>query len=158
MSVMIKPVAAGTLAASISVTCLMVAARPFGAIDAPWINDLALWLHAAGLILALSATTLSDQQVRVDVFYQRWSGRRQVVNLAGVILLLLPALALLLFVSVPYAWRSILIVESSAEEGGMPGLFLVKACLPLGLCLLAWAAWLRYGRLDRGAAKNGPNH
>ncbi len=94
--------------------------------------------NATMFMLSLAWVLGLDGHVRVDVFYRRWSARRQaVVNLLGTVCLLWPVCAYLVVESLDYvavAWR---VQEGSREPGGMPGVYLVKTLIPVAAALLA---------------------
>ena len=89
-----------------------------------------LYLHALVFLVA-AATTLSDEgHVRVDIFYGRWSARRQaLVDLGGSLLLLLPFALFIAGVSLDYvadAWQR---RETSTEAGGLGIVYLLKSLM-----------------------------
>jgi TRAP-type mannitol/chloroaromatic compound transport system permease small subunit len=76
--------------------------------------------------------------VRVDIFYAEASPRgRALVDLVGTLLLLLPFMLTLLWLSVPYALRSWVIMERSQETGGLPLVFVLKTLIPVFALLMA---------------------
>lgn len=106
-----------------------------------WIalQEAVIYLHAAIFLLGIAYTLKHDAHVRVDIFYARLGPKgRTLVDVIGAVVLLLPAAALLLWSSWGYVAVSWSIREHSHEAGGLPGVFLLKALLPLaaGLVLL----------------------
>jgi TRAP-type mannitol/chloroaromatic compound transport system permease small subunit len=99
--------------------------------------------------------------VRVDIFYADAAPRtRAIVDLLGALLLLLPFVGVLGWVSLPYVARSWAILERSREASGLPLVFLLKTLIPLFALLLALQglaqaarAWLT---LMRGAPPPEP--
>jgi TRAP-type mannitol/chloroaromatic compound transport system permease small subunit len=76
--------------------------------------------------------------VRVDIFYADASARaKALVELIGALLLLLPFMLVLLYLSAPYATRSWMILEHSQETSGLPIVFLLKTLIPLFAILMA---------------------
>jgi TRAP-type mannitol/chloroaromatic compound transport system permease small subunit len=76
--------------------------------------------------------------VRVDIFYGGMSERAKArVDLVGALGLLLPFMATLAWLSVPYVARSWAILERSPEVGGLPLVWLLKTAIPLFAVLLA---------------------
>lgn len=99
-------------------------------------QEFMLYLHGGLFMLAGGYTLLRDGHVRVDIFYGAASPKRQaMVNLFGTYALLLPAMALLFYVSWPVVGQSWAIVETSQEDSGMP-VFLLKTLLLLFPALL----------------------
>ena len=75
-------------------------------------------------------TLLHNDHVRVDVFYRPASHRFKAwVDLFGSLLLMLPVLGLVFFVSYEYVIDSWTRLEESREAGGLPGLFLLKSVI-----------------------------
>ncbi len=94
--------------------------------------------HATLIMLAAAWTLKAGGHVRVDVFYAHAGARtRALIDLAGSLLLLLPFMLVLLWLSAPYAARSWAILEGSQEVGGLPLVFLLKTLLPLFALLMA---------------------
>ncbi|MGB1581882.1 MAG: TRAP transporter small permease subunit, partial [Nevskiales bacterium] len=109
------------------------------------------YLHAMVFMLAAAYTLQNDGHVRVDIFYGRWPAlRRAWVDMLGSLLLLLPfALSLMAF-SWAYVGASWAQLETSAEPGGLPFVYLLKtlilimgAQLALQAIAQALKAWQR---------------
>lgn len=118
--------------------CLVVALRygfSFGSIA---LQETVAYLHASCFMLGAAYTLQCDQHVRVDIFYRRFSPRRQAtVNLAGCLLFLLPFAGLILLGSLDYVQQAWHIRERSADAGGLPLVYALKTLIPLlGLTLL----------------------
>jgi len=124
------------LAALLSVELCVVLLRYGLGTGSVWFQDLAAYLFATLVLLGLPVALADDRHVRVDVLRERQSLRtRHRVDVAGLTLLLLPALLLTLYHVAPdvlYAWS---IREGSRETGGLGGVYLVKTVLPIS-CLL----------------------
>jgi len=114
-----------------------------------WLQESITWMHAAVFMLGAAYTLEQDQHVRVDVFYRGLSERgKAVVDIAGVLLLLLPLMVFFLWQSWDYVETSWRIRESSGEAGGLPYPWtpLLKSCLlimPAAVALQALALLLR---------------
>jgi TRAP-type mannitol/chloroaromatic compound transport system permease small subunit len=97
-----------------------------------WLTESILYAHAALFMLAAAWTLHEGGHVRVDVFYTEASPRRKaLVDLCGALLLLLPFMLVLAWLSFPYVARSWEILERSRETSGLPGVFLLKTLIPL---------------------------
>ncbi|MGC2115849.1 MAG: C4-dicarboxylate ABC transporter permease, partial [Pseudolabrys sp.] len=71
-------------------------------------------------------------------FYADASARsKALVELIGALLLLLPFMLVLIWLSVPYAARSWAILEHSQETSGLPIIFALKTLIPLFALLMA---------------------
>lgn len=120
-------------------------------------QELVMYLHAFVLLCAAATTLASDGHVRVDIFYARWSeSRRGLINLAGTLLLLMPVMLFVLFISWDYVGHAWARREASAEPGGLAWVYLLKSLILLFAVQMllqgavqavqAWQVW-------RGAAE-----
>jgi TRAP-type mannitol/chloroaromatic compound transport system permease small subunit len=117
---------------------VLVVARYIFDLGSIWLTESVTYGHATLIMLAAAWTLSAGGHVRVDVFYAHASARtRAIVDLLGSLLLLLPFMLMLLWLSVPYAARSWAILERSQEVGGLPLVFLLKSLLPLFALLMA---------------------
>ena len=96
-----------------------------------------LYLHAAIFMLGAGYTLAIDQHVRVDVFYSKLTeAKRRVIDIAGHLFLLIPAMLALLY----WSWASVLnswsILEGPISVGGLQAVFLMKSLTPLFCALL----------------------
>jgi TRAP-type mannitol/chloroaromatic compound transport system permease small subunit len=107
----------------------------FGSI---WLSETVIYAHAALFLLAAAWTLQTGGHVRVDVFYAQASPRtRAWIDLLGALLLLLPFMLVLLWLSLPFAQRSWMILERSQEASGLPLVFVLKSFVPLFAALMA---------------------
>jgi TRAP-type mannitol/chloroaromatic compound transport system permease small subunit len=121
----------------VAVTCLVVVLRYFFGTGRIWLQESITWMHAAVFLLGAAYALRTSDHVRVDVFYRRASSRaRAWIDLLGVLLLLAPTCAFLLYASYDYVLASWQIRESSREAGGLRGLYLLKSLIPLAAVLL----------------------
>lgn len=101
-----------------------------------WMQELYVWTHATIFMLGAGYTLLHDGHVRIDLIYRTASVRyKALVNILGSLFLALPLLYLLLVRSTPMVERSFQSLEKSAEAGGLPALYILKAVIPL-FCIL----------------------
>lgn len=101
-----------------------------------WLQELYVWAYAIVFMAGAGYTLLHGGHVRVDIFYAVASPRKKAwVDLIGTAVFLLPWLAILAWTAWPYVGASWAISEPSAQTGGMPALYLLKAVL-LVFCLL----------------------
>ncbi len=123
--------------AMVLVTCLVVLARYLFNVGSIGLQESVLYMHGAVFMLGIAYTLNSNAHVRVDVFYERFSGRtRALVDLAGSLFLLLPVAGFILWSSIDYVIFSWELMESSAQPGGLPGVYLLKTLIPLMAVLL----------------------
>ena len=100
-----------------------------------------MYMHATAFLLGSAFTLMTDQHVRVDIFYRQFSSRGKAwVNAIGHVLFTLPVCVLIGWGSVDYvadAWR---IREGSPEPGGLHAVYLLKTLIPTMAALLALQA------------------
>ena len=83
-------------------------------------------------MLGIAFTLKEKEHVRVDVLYERFNERtRALVDMLGAILFLLPVNAFIFWISLDYVNFSWSLSESSAQPGGLPGVFLLKTLIPV---------------------------
>ena len=86
-----------------------------------WMQESLTWMHAAVFMLGAAYTLHVDEHVRVDIFYRDMTDVRKAwVNLAGVLLFLLPLCAFFVYESINYVMASWTIGETSLNTGGLP--------------------------------------
>jgi TRAP-type mannitol/chloroaromatic compound transport system permease small subunit len=94
------------------------------------------YMFAAMFMLGAAYTLAKNEHVRVDIFYARLSTRGQIwVDLIGGLLFLLPAAAILTWLSWPVFYKVWVSGEMSSSAGGLIR-WPVKIFLPLGFGLL----------------------
>ena len=99
-----------------------------------WIamQESVLYFHGLVFMLGAGYTLKADGHVRVDIFYQKFSQKKQaMVNFFGGLFLLLPVCVFIFFISIDYVLVSWRIMEKSPEAGGLPFVFLSKSYLLL---------------------------
>jgi TRAP-type mannitol/chloroaromatic compound transport system permease small subunit len=116
----------------------LVVARYLFGLGSIWLSETVIYGHAAVFMLAAAWTLQAEGHVRVDIFYAEASKRtKALVDLIGGVLLLLPFMLVLLWLSVPYAARSWAILERSQEASGLPLVFVLKSLIPVFAGLMA---------------------
>ena len=118
------------------ITFVVVVLRYVYAIGWVWLQESYVWLHGMVFMLGAGYTLLHNGHVRVDIFYRPNSARyKAIIDFFGSLLLLLPIVGIVIFVSYDYVLDSWLRLEESREAGGLPGLFLLKSVI-LAFCVL----------------------
>jgi TRAP-type mannitol/chloroaromatic compound transport system permease small subunit len=138
------------LLAMVLVQVTVVLMRYVFGVGSIWLTEAIVYAHATLFMAAAAWTLQRGGHVRVDIFYADAAPRtRAIVDLLGALLLLLPFVAVLAWVSLPYVARSWTILERSRETSGLPLVFLLKTLIPLFAFLLglqgiaqAARAWL----------------
>ncbi|WP_207061507.1 TRAP transporter small permease subunit [Motiliproteus sp. SC1-56] len=112
------------------------------------LEELQWHLAGAGWLLGLAYTLAVDDHVRVDVIHERLSLKTQGwIEFFGIVLLLLPFLAIAVYEMIPYALSSYEVGESSPAPAGLSNRWVLKAVLALSFILLAVAALSRLLRV-----------
>ena len=129
--------AAGLTLVVVLLQFALVVARYLFGLGSIWLSETVIYAHAAVFMLAAAWTLRAEGHVRVDIFYGEASERtKALIDLVGAILLLLPFLLVLLWLSVPYAARSWAILEHSQEASGLPLIFVLRTLIPVFAVLM----------------------
>tara|TARA_B100000768_G_C11247607_1_gene362531 strand:+ start:965 stop:1495 length:531 start_codon:yes stop_codon:yes gene_type:complete len=127
----------------------VVVTRYFLSVGSIALQESVTYLHCMIFMLGLAFTLKHDGHVRVDIFYRNFSAKTQAaVNLGGAVLFLMPVCVLLLVTSWDYVLASWAIGETSAENNGLPFVYLLKTLMllmPMTLMLQGIAEILRNG-------------
>jgi TRAP-type mannitol/chloroaromatic compound transport system permease small subunit len=106
-----------------------------------WLQELYVWLHAIVFTGCAAYALKHDKHVRVDIFYARMSERGKAwVNLAGATLMILPWMAVTVWLCWPWVLSSWTMREASGMPDGMPAVYLLKAMLLVMAALLSLQA------------------
>ena len=100
--------------------------------DIGWIalQESVTYMHAMVFLVGASWAMQHDAHVRVDIFYSRFSTRTKAwVDLFGSLLLLLPVMVFIAWISWEYVIDSWEVLEGSREAGGLPAVFLLKSLI-----------------------------
>lgn len=101
------------------------------------------YMHGAVFLLAGGYALLTDDHVRVDIFYREASPHQKAfVDLVGTYLLLFPFCFVALWAAGPYVANSWAVHEGSMEQSGIRGVYLLKTLIPIYLTLLALAGFV----------------
>ena len=100
--------------------------------DIGWIalQESVTYLHAMVFLIGASWALQQEAHVRVDIFYSRFSAStRAWVDLLGSLLMLLPVMIFIAWISWEYVIDSWDVLEGSREAGGLPAVFLLKTLI-----------------------------
>jgi TRAP-type mannitol/chloroaromatic compound transport system permease small subunit len=107
----------------------------FGISSNAWL-EIQWYMFGALVMLGASYTLKKNEHVRVDIVYSNVSTRRQIgIDIFGFILFMLPATAIMTYLSWPIFHNSWLLGEVSGNAGGLLR-WPVKILLPLGFAAL----------------------
>lgn len=117
-----------------------------------WAQELEWHLLAALILFGMSYSLQRGENVRVDIFYSKFSApTKKAVDITSAVLTLLLAF-LVIWLSWKYVGQSFAINEKSADPGGLPYRWALKGLLPIGYGLLALQAIGQLLRLVSGSA------
>lgn len=126
------------LLAVVALQFALVVARYLFGVGSIWATETVIYLHAAVFMLAAAWTLRVGGHVRVDIFYAESSARtKALIDFVGALVFLLPFMAMLIWLSGPYAARSWAVLERSQEASGLPLVFILKSFIPLFAVLMA---------------------
>jgi TRAP-type mannitol/chloroaromatic compound transport system permease small subunit len=133
--------AAWAIVVAIVVSALNALSRHlFGITSNAWL-EVQWYLFGAVFMLCAAWTMQDNEHVRIDVLSARFSRRtRDIIDLIGHMLFLLPFVALMVWLSTQYFWKAVLSQEMSPNEGGLP-LWPAKGLIFIGFVQLA-LQWL----------------
>jgi len=101
------------------------------------------YMHGAVFLIAAGYALLTDDHVRVDIFYRDAPPRHKaLVNFIGTYIFLFPFCLLLLWTASPYVAQAWLVQEGSTEQSGIQGVYLLKTLIPIFAVLLAMAGFV----------------
>ncbi|WP_295813342.1 TRAP transporter small permease subunit [uncultured Nitratireductor sp.] len=125
------------LSLAIVLVCFTVVVQRYVfSISFVWMQDLYIWLNGAMFTAVAGFALLRNDHVRVDIFYRPANTRHKaIVDLIGVVFFLLPFSWVVFYYGWSFVSRSWRLNEASANVGGMPGLFILKAFI-LGFAAL----------------------
>ena len=96
-----------------------------------------MYMHGTVFMLGIAFTLKEHGHVRVDVLYEKFSPQVRVcIDIAGHLLFLIPFCVFILWTSLGYVSFSWSLRESSAQPGGLPGVYLIKGLIPAMAVLL----------------------
>lgn len=100
------------------------------------------YMHGIIFLLAAGYALLSDDHVRVDIFYRSASKKRKaIVELVGTYFALFPICLLIFWSASPYVARSWLVFEGSTDTSGIQGVYLLKSLIPTFAILMTMAGF-----------------
>ncbi len=103
-------------------------------------QELEWHLFAAMFMFGIAYTLKEDGHVRVDIFYDAMSAKKQaIINIFGSLVLALPITILILYYSWDYTFEAYEMGEGSGDPGGLPHRWIVRSVIPLSSIFLILA-------------------
>jgi TRAP-type mannitol/chloroaromatic compound transport system permease small subunit len=116
----------------VATVLIVVVTRYFVQIGSIALQESVTYLHATVFLLGIACTLKQGGHVRVDIFYRRFSSRRKaLVDFCGGLFFLIPVSILIFYSSWDYVLASWAIGETSAENNGLPFVYLLKTLMIL---------------------------
>ena len=130
-------IAAWTCVVLVALVAGDVVMRYLFSIGAGWLQELQWHLISPIALFGMSYLLFMGEQVRVDVFYERFPvALQRVIEVIGGLLLLAMGLYIA-WLTLPWVEQSYLRSEASPNPGGLPLRWVLKALIPFGFLLLA---------------------
>jgi TRAP-type mannitol/chloroaromatic compound transport system permease small subunit len=116
----------------VATVMIVVISRYFLQIGSIALQESVTYLHATLFLLGIAYTLKQGGHVRVDIFYRQFSPRRKaLVDFCGGLFFLIPVSILIFYSSWDYVIASWAIGETSAENNGLPFIYLLKTLMIL---------------------------
>ena len=116
----------------VAMVLLVVVTRYFLQIGSIALQESVTYLHASVFLLGIAYTLKQGGHVRVDIFYRQFSPRKKaLVDFCGGLFFLIPVSVLIFYSSWDYVIASWAIGETSAENNGLPFIYLLKTLMIL---------------------------
>lgn len=110
-------------------------------------EELQWHLYAVGVMFGLSYAQTTNSHIRVDLFYSHFRAKtKNVIEILGILLLVLPFIAVIFIHSLDFVAESYRINEHSESPSGLPWRWLIKSAIPLSMILLGAAVLSRLYR------------
>jgi TRAP-type mannitol/chloroaromatic compound transport system permease small subunit len=139
----------------VALVVLVVVTRYFLEVGSIALQESVTYVHCLVFMMGLAFTLKHDGHVRVDIFYRGFSSKsKAMVNLLGGIFFLVPVCLVIFFTSLDYVLASWAIHETSAENNGLPFVYLLKTLMllmPATLLLQGVAEIIKSGLVVSGA-------
>jgi TRAP-type mannitol/chloroaromatic compound transport system permease small subunit len=120
--------------------------------DTGWIalQESITYMHAMVFLIGASWAVQQEAHVRVDIFYSRFSSKNRAwIDMLGSLLLLLPVMLFIGWISWEYVIDSWGVLEGSREAGGLPAVFLLKTLILVMAAMLILQALVQIVRSIR---------
>lgn len=94
-------------------------------------------LFSSMFLLGIAYTLQHDAHVRVDIFYAKFTSKKQaIINLVGFVIFILPISLLITYYGIDFAYSAYAINEQSGDPGGLTHRFIIKSVIPLSFILV----------------------
>ncbi|SMM99684.1 TRAP dicarboxylate transporter, DctQ subunit, unknown substrate 6 [uncultured Candidatus Thioglobus sp.] len=96
------------------------------------------WHLFSGLfLLGIAYTLQNDAHVRMDIFYDKFSPKKQAwINIIGFVIFIIPISVLIVYNGFDFAYQSYSLNEQSGDPGGLKYRFIIKSVIPISFILV----------------------
>jgi TRAP-type mannitol/chloroaromatic compound transport system permease small subunit len=117
-----------------------VITRRFLVLGSTKLQEMEWHLHAVLFMFCLGFAYIMNAHVRIDLLRDKLSERsKSWIEVVGCVVLAIPYIALLLFLSIGAAYDSYRVGEISSAGTGLPYRWIIKSCMSIGFLLLLLA-------------------
>ena len=117
-------------AAMVALVVTVVVMRYFLEMGSIAMQELVTYINAMVFMLGIAFTLKRGGHVRVDIFYRNFQAyKKALVDLLGGLFFLIPVTVLIFVTSWDYVAASWAITETSAENNGLPFIYLLKTLM-----------------------------
>ena len=105
------------------------------------LQELEWHLFDVVILLSIAYTLRENAHVRVDIFYDKFSRKWQIViNILSLLFFVLPLSFLIIYIGIGFVELSFVQNEASSDPGGLTHRWLVKSLMPLAFLFLSFAS------------------
>ncbi|WP_346388588.1 TRAP transporter small permease subunit [Sulfurimonas sp. NWX367] len=93
------------------------------------------------ILLSIAFALRHNAHVRVDIFYEKFSPKRQaLINIVSALFFVLPLSILIIYIGIGFVEMSFVQHEASSDPGGLQYRWIVKSLMPFAFVLLVLQA------------------
>lgn len=97
------------------------------------------------ILLSIAYTLKHNAHVRVDIFYDKFSPKSQlVIDMLAFLLFILPFSLLIVYISLGFVELSFVQHEASSDPGGLTNRWIIKSLMPLAFILVSIQALVEF--------------
>lgn len=126
--------------------CSQVVLRNLG-MNQAWLDDFQWWVYGAAVLIGVGFAVTTNSHVRVDIFYDHYTKRKQTkTEIIAIAWLFLPFIILCWDVTAGYAVSAYVANEGSDSPNGLHNLWILKIFMNLSFVFIGIACWSAYVR------------
>jgi len=133
---------AATLALLVVLVVYDATARYLFSSGSTALQELEWHLFDVVILLSIAYTLKANAHVRVDIFYERFSPKLQLlINIFATLFFILPLSFLIIYIGIGFVEMSFVQNEASSDPGGLKYRWIVKSLMPLAFLMLLLQAF-----------------